>query len=115
MIAIVEDDNLLALVMSKFLSLEGYQIATFSRGEDLLKAMESEQFTPKAVILDVKLKGVLTGIELSKLLPKNLPIIFCTGNSDHDFLKNNDQPNIKGVLIKPIELKELLAILSTII
>jgi DNA-binding NtrC family response regulator len=115
MIAIVEDDNLLALVMSKFLSLEGYQIATFSRGEDLLKAMKSEEFKPKAVVLDVKLKGDLTGIELSKILPENLPIIFCTGNSDHDFLKKNDQSNVKGVLIKPIELKELLALLAEII
>lgn len=115
MIAIVEDDNLLALVISKFLSFEGYQTSSYSRGEDLLKALESEQFLPKAAILDVKLKGDLSGIELSKLLPKDLPIIFCTGNSDHKFLKQHDQSNIKGVLIKPIELKELLAILSVII
>lgn len=113
-IAIVEDDHLLALVMSKHLSKEGYTTFTFSQGEDLLQSIENG-LNPDAAILDIKLKGKLNGIELCELLPSNLPVIFCTGNSDHSYLKNNDPSKVKGVLIKPIEIQELSSLLSRIL
>jgi DNA-binding response OmpR family regulator len=113
-VAIVEDDNLLALVMSKHLSMEGYQINTFSRGEDLLLSIE-DGMIPNIAILDVKLKGTMSGIELCQLLPVGLPVIFCTGNSDHAYLRENQSSKVKGVLIKPIELKELSALISKIL
>lgn len=110
-IAIVEDDQLLSLVLTKHLTLEGYRTLSFSKGEDLIGSI-SKGFTPNVAILDVKLKGDMDGIELFNNLPIDLPVIFCTGNSDHPFFKNNNDPKIKGVLIKPIDLKELSTLLQ---
>lgn len=113
-IAIVEDDHLLALVMSKFLTNSGYKTLSFSKGEDLLTSISSGLNIDLA-ILDVKLKGELNGIDLCQRLHENTPVIFCTGNSDHSFLKENNNDNIKGVLIKPIDLKELINLLSNVV
>lgn len=113
-VAIVEDDHLLALVMSKHLALEGYKTVSFSKGEDLLLSIQDGHI-PDLAVLDVKLKGKLSGIELCQLLPEETPVIFCTGNSDHTFLKENNSSKVKGVLIKPVELNSLSSLIGKFI
>jgi response regulator RpfG family c-di-GMP phosphodiesterase len=66
-----------------------------------------------AVILDVKLKGVIDGIELSAFVPSEIPIIFCTGNSDLTKTKLAN-PQVKAILIKPIDLQELSTVVESI-
>lgn len=111
-IAIVEDDFLLSLVISKHFEKLGFESFSFSNASDFMEFLVPKP-TLHAVILDVKLKGPVDGIELSALLPTEIPIIFCTGNSDLTKTKLTN-PQIKAVLIKPIDLKELTSVIESI-
>ena len=112
-IAIVEDDNLLALVISKHLEREGYATKSFVRAEDFLEFLSNNPIV-NAVILDVKLKGEMNGITLSEKIPSVIPQIFCTGNSDVAQLSQNENTSIKAFLIKPIDLSQLSSLLKTL-
>lgn len=107
-IVIVEDDYLLALVMSKHLTKEGFECHSFPRVSDFFQFYENNKDL-HTVILDVKLKGDKTGIDLFHELSKSsdVPVIFSTGNSDMPELKTLSSPQIKGILIKPIYLEDL--------
>jgi len=111
-IAIVEDDFLLSLVISKHFLKKGFECQSFSNAEDFLEFLK---LNPQlhAVILDVKLKGLIDGIELSSSIPDGIAIIFCTGNSDLTKAEWTN-PQIKAVLIKPIDLQELSNVVESI-
>lgn len=107
-IALVEDDYLLVLVMSKFLTNEGFECYSFSNAKDFFKHIElGNDF--KAIVLDIKLKGTMDGVELYKIFSQKhaSPVIFATGNSDVTELTTFDKNQVKGILIKPIHLEEL--------
>lgn len=113
-IAIVEDDNLLALVMTKHLEKEGYRTKSFSRAEDLITFLSNKE--PIAIaILDVKLKGMMSGIDLAAILPFDVPVIFCTGNSDQTVNHSGQNSQVIRTLIKPIDLNELTKVISTVV
>lgn len=111
-IAIVEDDYLLALVLTKHLTKEGYECHSFPKASDFFHFFEQNKDL-HSVILDVKLKGAETGLDIFHELSKtsNVPVVFATGNSDIPELKILNTPQIKGILIKPIYLEELSRIL----
>jgi DNA-binding NtrC family response regulator len=111
-IAIVEDDYLLSLVISKHFEKLGFESCSFSNAGEFMEFL-SPNPPLHAVILDVKLKGTIDGIELSAFVPSNIPIIFCTGNSDLTKSKLAN-PQVKAILIKPIDLQELTRVLESI-
>ena len=107
-IYIVEDDFLLSLVMKKHLTLEGYECHCFANGHDFIAFFKKNQ-EAKALILDVKLKGDFSGIDVFKELQEfsKTPIIFSTGNSDIANKAETHVHQVKGILIKPIVLEDL--------
>lgn len=107
-IAIVEDDFLLALVMKKHLQNEGYTCFSFSNAADFF-AFFKENNELTAVILDVKIKGEMSGLELFHNFSSfsKIPVMFSTGNSDLKELKSLKTDQVKGILIKPISLDDL--------
>jgi len=107
-IAIVEDDFLLALVLKKHLELEGYECHTFTNATDFF-AFLNENPKLKIIILDVKIRGEMNGIDLFKKLSdlSDVPVIFSTGNSEVKELVKFNIEQVKGILIKPILLEEL--------
>jgi len=111
-IAIVEDDYLLSLVISKHFEKLGFESFSFTNASEFIEFLTSNP-PLFAVVLDVKLKGTIDGIELSAFVPSEIPIIFCTGNSDLTKSKLAN-PQIKAILIKPIDLKELSRVLESI-
>jgi len=107
-IAIVEDDYLLALVLTKHLSKEGYDCFSFPKARDFFEFFENNNDL-YLLILDVKLKGEQNGIELFENFSSisSVPVIFSTGNSDIQELNTLKTPQVKGIFIKPIHLEEL--------
>jgi DNA-binding NtrC family response regulator len=107
-IALVEDDYLLVLVMSKHLATAGYECESFASAEEFLQKVSINN-DYKAIVLDIKLKGKMDGVELFKHFSElyTTPVIFATGNSDVPELKHLDKNQVKAVLIKPIHLEEL--------
>lgn len=112
-IAIVEDDHLLALVLTKHLEGLGFLTRSFSRADAFLDFMteDPELF---AVLLDVKLKGEQNGISLARKIKRDVPLIFCTGNSEVEKEVSDLEANVLGILIKPVVMDELTHLLNSI-
>jgi DNA-binding NtrC family response regulator len=106
-IAIIEDDNLLSLVLKKQLEMEGIPTRIFSKAMDFIDFLSYDPLII-LVLMDVKLKGDMNGIQLAALVPQHIPIIFCTGNSDVDLSGHPNQEQIKDILIKPVDIDQLM-------
>lgn len=112
-IAVVEDDYILALVMTRHFTNLGFLCNSFPSADDFF-AFEKEHPDLHAVILDIKIKGEMNGIELFHALEKKskVPVIFSTGNSDLEELRTLNSSQVRGILIKPINLDELSALIN---
>ncbi|MCT4664305.1 MAG: DNA-binding response regulator [Flavobacteriales bacterium] len=88
-LAIIEDDFFLATGLKKILSNNGYNVhQTFPSGEQFFSQGDFEQID--LVIIDIMLKGTLTGIDIGKRLKDdypNIPFIFLTGLCDNQTIK----------------------------
>lgn len=82
-ILIVEDNMLIGAKISMLLDELGYEVAgLMPRAEDALIFLAEN--TPDILLLDIKLKGRMDGIDLAELVKsdKDIPIIFLTSNTD---------------------------------
>lgn len=82
-ILIVEDERIIALNIRESLESLGYAVpAIVTSGEESIK--KSIQLHPDLVLMDIRLKGDMDGIEAAEKIWKNLsiPIVFVTGLSD---------------------------------
>jgi CheY-like chemotaxis protein len=87
-ILIVEDEAVLAMVYLKLMREIGYRdVGLAFSGEDALIAME--QGSPKLILLDIKLRGDLDGIEVAEIIHRRfaIPIVYITAYSDPETLR----------------------------
>jgi len=107
-ILIVEDEQIVAKNIEKRLVAAGYNVtSTVSTGEEALEAVK--EVKPDLVLMDIKLKGKIDGIETAHTLRQRyqLPIIFLTSYTDEDTFQRAKITEPFGYLIKPFEIKEL--------
>ncbi|MEP3836332.1 MAG: LytTR family transcriptional regulator DNA-binding domain-containing protein [Algibacter sp.] len=82
-ILIVEDEMIIGANISLQLSTIGYEVTgIFSKGEEALALLP--QSIPDIILLDINLKGELSGIETAQIIQQNynIPIIYVTANAD---------------------------------
>lgn len=107
-ILIVEDEAIVALATKMMLTnLLHNPVATVSSGDAALHVLNEKAVD--LVLLDIKLKGNLSGLDVAKKIreTRSIPILFVTGNSD---LKTKDETmsiGNSGILRKPILTEEL--------
>lgn len=112
-ILIVEDEAVLAMVYLKQLREIGYQAVGLAfSGEDALVAVE--QGRPKLILLDIKLRGDLDGIEVAEIIRcrHEVPIVYITAYSDPETLRRAWLTNPVCILSKigdGMELKKVVA------
>ena len=107
-IIIVEDNLLIATEIKKRLQRAGYNIiGSFESGEDLLA--DIEHLDPDIILMDIMLKGQLSGIDTTKLVVKkyDLPIIYLTAYSDKDTLNKAKETGPFAYLVKPVSKEDL--------
>ena len=108
-IAIVEDDALIAKIISNYLLKEGYDVIIFHSAEEAWDKLRYNQ--PSLLLCDVNLPGE-TGFQLveryRKLYPESA-IIFLTGNSTMDEKLTGFQAGADDYITKPFVVEELLA------
>ncbi|GGA97800.1 sigma 54-interacting transcriptional regulator [Puia dinghuensis] len=111
-VLIVEDQFLEADSLSIILKNEGYEIRGIAKSvEEANKLIDKGK--PDIVLVDVFLKGDLTGIDLARLLDKkNIPFIFLTANSNSITMEEALATNPSGFLIKPFREREILMTLN---
>jgi two-component system response regulator LytT len=107
-ILIVEDESIVAKDIQNSLKKLGYIVPTVvSSGE---KAMaEIEESRPDLVLMDIMLKGNMTGIDVANIIKErfNLPVVFLTAYADDNTLSKAKVTEPYGYIIKPFKEKEL--------
>lgn len=82
-ILVVEDEMIIAAKISMHLTNLGYEVTgILPRGEEALISVEENR--PDIVLMDIRLKGDLNGIDTAIRMQKNtgVPVIFLTANAD---------------------------------
>ncbi len=107
-ILIVEDETVIALEIEEHLERFGYEVVSHvTCGEDVLE--EVKEHHPNLVLMDINLKGNITGIDAARQLRSfsNIPVIFLTAYGDKKMLEDAKQVSPHGFLTKPFRSQEL--------
>lgn len=77
-VLIVEDEGIIQVHLKVMLQKQGYCVRSTGKGEDAIRMISEEQ--PDIVLLDVHLKGSLTGVDVytRACVERSIPVIFLT-------------------------------------
>ena len=111
-VLIVEDQFVEADYLRLMLTKAGYGVTGIARSvSEAQKMIEFER--PDFVLLDIFLKGKLTGIDLAKQLAEdNIPFVYLSANSNEEVLNAAKATQPYGFLVKPFREKDLLVTLE---
>lgn len=101
-ILIVEDDMIIAANLSIQLTSLGYEVTgILPRGEEAVKHVKEN--APQILLMDINLKGAISGIETAKAIQKSndIPIIYLTANSDDITFEKAKETHPKAFITKP--------------
>ncbi|NLI62915.1 MAG: response regulator [Methanosarcinaceae archaeon] len=107
-VLIVEDENIVALGIKKILRDMGYLVPGIAAtGQDAIDRVEKT--FPDLVLMDITLKGSMTGIETADYIMKkwNIPVIYITAYSDQSILDDAEFKEPAGYIRKPFTEAEL--------
>jgi DNA-binding LytR/AlgR family response regulator len=102
-ILIVEDDASFALELEMLIQDIGYQVAGVA--DSAASALE-EIYSKRVdfILMDVDIKGKMTGLELGKKIrPIKIPILYITSFGTKEHYEEAQKSNIVGYLVKPID------------
>jgi len=103
-ILIVEDESIVAKDIQHSLKKLGYTVVGMcSTGEDAIKT--AEEVKPDLVLMDIMLKGDMSGIEAAGQIREkfNIPIIYLTAYADESTLSKAKVSEPYGYIIKPFK------------
>ena len=111
-VLIVEDQFVEANDLQLMLAKAGYIVCGIARSVPIAREIiKNEQ--PDLVLLDIFLKGDLTGIDLARELnAENIPFIFLSANSNEEVLSLAKTTQPAGFIVKPYREKDLLVTLE---
>ena len=101
-ILIVEDESIVAKDIQVTLEKLGYDVVgTVAEGEKVFDIVKEK--TPDLILMDIMLKGKMTGIDTSIQIHKEIsvPIIYMTAYADKDTLSKAKMTQPHGYIIKP--------------
>jgi len=103
-IMIVEDDQVLAEHVRSSLNDWGYIVdAIVPDGEGAVR--EAERKKPNLVLMDIQLKGAMSGITASEIISGrlNIPVVFISAHEDEALVKKTRLSGTCGYLLKPVD------------
>lgn len=110
-IMVVDDEHAMTTVLQEFLTMQGALTSIYNSPIAALSAFEEHPEQIDLVITDETmpgLSGMLLAEHMLKLQP-GLPIILCTGYSEHATATLAEQAGLAGFFHKPLQLNELLS------
>ena len=113
-ILIVEDESIIALDIKSILIRLGYIVTDIVvSGEECLKKIEKE--LPEMILMDIKLKGSMDGIETANIVKEkyDIPVVFITAHSDRSSLHRAKVTEPYGYIVKPVSERELYTTIET--
>jgi PAS domain S-box-containing protein len=115
-IMLVDDDLSMNTMLQEFLSIQSAHITAFNSPIEAMRTFEHNPNAFDIVITDETMPG-LSGMHLAELMLRfkpQLPIILCTGYSDHATPELAEKAGIAGFFYKPLKMNELLSKLLTL-
>ncbi len=115
-ILIVEDEIITAMSLQHLLEHWGYGMCEHaSSGKEAIEKAEREK--PDIVLIDISLNGEITGIEAARQIRSRFcaPIIFITGYSDKETIKEAKNVDPVGYFVKPIDFNKLKLTIDSIV
>lgn len=111
-ILIVEDQFIEANNLQEMLEQAGYTITGIARSVSGALTM-IDAAKPDMVLVDIYLKGPLTGIDLAKTLrQKNIPFIYLSANSNRQTLEAAKATRPYGFLVKPFRESDVMMMMD---
>ena len=111
-ILIVEDEFIVANDLKIMLIRAGYQVTGIAASVvQARKLIEDKK--PDWVLLDIMLKGNLTGIDLAReLIEQGLPFLYISANTNQTTLEAVKETQPYGFMVKPFRERDLLVMLD---
>ncbi|MFC2176393.1 response regulator [Bacteroidota bacterium] len=103
-ILVVEDESIVARDIQQSLKKLGYVVPSVENsGEDAIEA--AGQYRPDLVLMDIMLKGEISGIEAAEQVKNRyqIPVIFLTAYADESTLSKAKVTEPYGYIIKPFK------------
>ena len=106
-ILVVEDEAITALDLKYSLEELGYEVIdTVDTGQAAIDTAAEQ--VPDVVLMDIKLKGDMEGIEAAAVISEwNIPIIYLTANTDTDTFEKSNVKGSYGFVSKPYDITKL--------
>jgi len=107
-IILVEDNDNLSENISETLELHDYTVLAILNNAETAKIIIREK-KPDLVLIDIKLKGSKSGIQLAEELREgeNIPLVFLTSSSGKEVIEKVKHLNPDGFITKPFTLEAL--------
>ncbi|MCW5977285.1 MAG: response regulator [Bryobacteraceae bacterium] len=107
-ILVVEDEGVVAADIEESLSKMGYAVvgSAASAVSAIRKAVETE---PDLVLMDIKLKGPVDGVDAAGELHERLgiPVVYLTAHADGEILDRAKKSSPSGYVLKPFDERSL--------
>ena len=103
-IFIVEDESIVAKDIQNSLTKLGYNVVGMANnGNDAIEKIT--ELMPNLVLMDIMIKGAMTGIEVSEKIKErmNIPVIFLTAYADEGTLSRAKITEPYGYILKPFK------------
>jgi DNA-binding response OmpR family regulator len=116
-ILLVEDDFDFLWLIQKILKMNGFNVLTAATTDKAVELFSRNIFNINAVILDISLpnkEGILLWMEFRKIAP-NIPIIITTSSENRPQRNKLEKLGIRGYIVKPFEIMNLVSVMSKII
>lgn len=111
-ILIVEDEFIVANDLKIMLQKAGYQVVGIASSVVQARKLIEDK-NPEWVLLDIMLKGNLTGIDLAwELREMNLPFLYISANTNQSTLEAVKATNPYGFMVKPFRERDLIVMLD---
>lgn len=113
-ILIVEDESIIALDIKSILTRLGYAVTGIViTGQECLREISKNR--PDLILMDIKLKGSMDGIETANIVLKEfgIPVVFITAHSDKSSLQRAKVTEPYGYIVKPVSERELYTTIET--
>lgn len=112
-ILIVEDNAIVAEDIKARIKKMGYQVTDcVARGELAIESVDKN--SPDIILMDIKLKGRMTGIEAASAIHTghDIPVIYLTSYADEETLSRAKLTGPFGYIVKPFDDKDLYSIIE---
>lgn len=113
-ILVVEDEAIVATDLEVTLDALGYDVVGIcATGEEALEASAEAQ--PDLILMDVRLRGTMDGIETARKINENLslPLVFLTAYADAETVRRAGLAAAYGYLVKPYNEHDLAPAIET--